>query len=83
MFSFQEVIEGNHGFLHGFLERRRRLEGVVGFQLHDVQLEFFSEGEARQLHEVGDSSAEVFYDFIHDGQSLQFFVDKRKLVFWT
>jgi hypothetical protein len=35
-----------------------------------VQLEFFSESEAGQFHEVDDFSAEVFDDFISYGQRL-------------
>jgi hypothetical protein len=48
-----------------------------------VQLELFSKREVWQLYEVDYSSAEVFYDFIYDGQSLQLLVDEGKLVFWT
>jgi len=79
----KEIQKSYHSALHGFFENFRRFEGCVSLYFHDVQLEFFSKGEARQLNEVYDSSAEVFYDFIHDGQSLQFLVDEGKLVFWT
>ena len=66
----KEIQKSYHSALHGFFEEFRRFEGCVSLYFHDVQLEFFSKGEARQLNEVYDSSAEVFYDFVYDGQSL-------------
>jgi hypothetical protein len=83
IFFSKEIQKSCHGVLHGFFEEQGRFERSVSLYFHDVQLEFFSKGEARQLNEVYDSSAEVFYDFIHDRQSLQFLVDERKLVLWT
>ena len=83
IFFSEEIQKGCHGVLHGFFEEFRRFERCVSLYFHDVQLEFFSKGEARQLNEVYDSSAEVFYDFIYYGQSLQFLVDEGKFVFWT
>ena|SRR3989304_2489008 len=83
IFFSEEIQKGCHSVLHGFFKELRRLEGSVSLYFHDMQLEFFSKGEVRQLNEVYDPSAEVFYDFIHYGQSLQFLVDEGKLVFWT
>jgi hypothetical protein len=83
IFFPDEIQKGFHSVLHGFFEEQGRFEGCVSFYFHNVHLEFFSKGEARQLNEVYDSSAEVFYDFIHYGQSLEFLVDEGKLVFWT
>ena len=70
IFFSEEIQKSCHGVLHSFFKNFRRFEGCVSLYFHDVQLEFFSKGEARQLNEVYDPSAEVFYDFIYDGQSL-------------
>ena len=70
IFFSEEIQKGCHGVLHGFFEEFRRLERCVSLYFHDVQLEFFSKGEARQLNEVYDPSAEGFYDFVCDGQNL-------------
>ena len=69
IFFSEEIQKSYHGVLHSFFKNFRRFEGCVSLYFHDVQLELFTKGEVRLLHEVDDSAAEVFYDFIYDGQS--------------
>ena len=83
IFFSEEIQKSCHGILHSFFKNFRRFEGCISLYFHDVQLEFFSKGEARQLNEVYHPSTEVFYDLIHDGQSLQLLVDEGKFMFWA
>jgi hypothetical protein len=69
--------------MHGFLKNSRRLEGLVGFHFHDVQLHFFPKSETGQLYKVHDSAAVALYDFVCDWQGRKFLVDEGKFVFWT
>jgi hypothetical protein len=42
-----------------------------------VQLQFFAKSEILQFDEIRDFSAVVLYDFVGDGQRLQFRIDYR------
>jgi len=83
IFFPEKIQKSCHGALHGFFEELRRFERCIRFYFHDVQLEFFAESEILQLNEIYSSSVEVFYDFVHYGQRLQFLVNEGKLVLWT
>jgi len=63
-FLAEKVVEGFNGFLHGFLKLYRRFKGGVGFEFHNVELQFFAEGEVWQLNEVDDFAAVFFDDFV-------------------
>jgi hypothetical protein len=48
-----------------------------------MKLQLFPESEFAELNKVYNSPVKVFYDFVDYWQSLQAFVNERKLVFWS
>ena len=64
-----DFAEGSDGGLHGFLKFDWRLEGLVSFDFHNVELHFFAEREVWQFNEVDCFSACAFDDFVGYGQN--------------
>ena len=69
--TLQEILNRQDGFLHCFLKLRGRLERRFGLEFHHVQLKFFAKSEAWLFDKVDNSSMEILYDFVYNGQSLK------------
>ena len=67
MLPLQIVIHCQDCFLYGFLEMYRRYKRSVWFDLHNMRLKLFPEGEAWQLHGVHDTAMIVLQYAIHYG----------------
>ncbi len=61
---FDNAAKRLNGLLHGFLKFDGRRKRLVGFDFHDVQLQFFAKRELGQLYEVDGSPTAGFDDLV-------------------
>jgi hypothetical protein len=69
--------------VHCLLKIQGRIKRGVGFDFHNVQLQFFAKSELGHFNKVDDFSALGFDDFVADWQGLQVLVHYGVFVFWS